>query len=112
MVIKAQIADRWVWTNSKKLAFRMARDDKLAGGLLMKLPSGRPIVYRNARVDEIITDEDGVGEVEEVIRYDGHDLQKKWGRIRTWGGKVVENATQATARDLLPLTPCSSSTTK
>jgi DNA polymerase bacteriophage-type len=100
-VINEKVADRWTWTDSKKLAFRMARDDKLAGALLMKMPSGRPIVYRNARIDKIIQDEDGAGNVEEVIRYDGHDYQKKWSRIRTWGGKVVENATQATARDLL-----------
>jgi DNA polymerase len=102
-VIEENVVDRWTWTDSKKLAFRMARDERLAGAMLMQLPSGRSIVYREARVDEIIndTDDDGVGEVERVIRYDGLDWRKKWTRIRTWGGKLVENATQAMARDLL-----------
>jgi DNA polymerase len=68
---------------------------------IMQLPSGRPIVYRNASVDEIIPDADGCAEVETRIRYDGLDIHKKWTRIDTWGGKLVENATQAVARDLL-----------
>ena len=101
LVINEGVSSQWVWTRSKRLAFRMARDPKLAGALLMKLPSGRPIIYRGAGVDEIINDPDGVGDPEWVIRYDGLDVSKKWQRIRTWGGKLVENATQATARDLL-----------
>ena len=101
MVIKGRVSDRWLWTNSKKLAFRMATDERLAGSLLMRLPSGRKIVYRNARIDEIINDPDGAADVEAVIRYDGLDWTKKWTRIRSWGGKFVENGTQATARDLL-----------
>jgi DNA polymerase len=101
MVINRHVSDRWVWTDSKKLAFRMATDEKLAGALLMRLPSGRKIVYREARIDNIINDPDGAADAEDVIRYDGLDWTKKWTRIRSWGGKFVENATQATARDLL-----------
>jgi DNA polymerase family A len=101
MVIKGHVSDRWMWTDSKRLAFRMATDEKLAGALLMRLPSGRKIVYREARIDEIINDPDGAADIEEVIRYDGLDWTKKWTRIRSWGGKFVENGTQATARDLL-----------
>jgi DNA polymerase len=101
MVIKGHVSDRWLWTDSKKLAFRMATDERLAGSLLMRLPSGRKIVYREARIDKIINDPDGAADVEAVIRYDGLDWTKKWTRIRSWGGKFVENATQATARDLL-----------
>ena len=67
----------------------------------MRLPSGRKIVYRNASIDEIINDLDGAAWVEPVIRYDGLDWTKKWTRIRSWGGKFVENMTQAVARDLL-----------
>ena len=47
------------WTSSKRVAFRMATDERLAGALLMRLPSGRKIVYRNASIDEIINDPDG-----------------------------------------------------
>jgi DNA polymerase len=101
MVIKGPVADRWLWTDSKRLAFRMATDERLAGSLLMRLPSGRKIVYREARIDEIINDPDGAADVEAVIRYDGLDWTKKWTRIRSWGGKFVENGTQAVARDLL-----------
>ena len=101
MVIKGRVNDRWCWTSSKRVAFRMATDERLAGALLMRLPSGRKIVYRNASIDEIINDPDGAAWVEPVIRYDGLDWTKKWARIRSWGGKFVENGTQATARDLL-----------
>ena len=101
MVLNRHINDRWIWTNTRKVAFRMATDERLAGALLMRLPSGRKIVYRNASIDEIINDADGASWVEPVIRYDGLDWTKKWCRIRSWGGKFVENMTQAVARDLL-----------
>ena len=101
MVLTRQVNDRWIWTSARKVAFRMATDERLSGSLLMRLPSGRKIVYRNASIDEIINDPDGAAWVEPVIRYDGLDWTKKWTRIRSWGGKFVENMTQATARDLL-----------
>jgi DNA polymerase len=100
-VLSRHIDDRWIWTSARKVAFRMATDERLAGALLMRLPSGRKIVYRNASIDEIINDVDGCSDVEAVIRYDGLDWTKKWTRIRSWGGKFVENMTQAVARDLL-----------
>ena len=101
MVLARHIDDRWIWTSARKVAFRMATDERLSGSLLMRLPSGRKIVYRNASIDEIINDPDGAAWVEPVIRYDGLDWTKKWTRIRSWGGKFVENMTQAVARDLL-----------
>jgi hypothetical protein len=33
-----------------------------------------------------------------VIRYDGLDMAGKWTRIRSWGGKFVENMTNNGAR--------------
>ena len=101
MVLTRHVDDRWIWTSARKVAFRMATDERLSGSLLMRLPSGRKIVYRNASIDEIINDIDGCSDVELVIRYDGLDWTKKWTRIRSWGGKFVENMTQAVARDLL-----------
>jgi DNA polymerase len=101
LVLQKHVDDRWLWTSGRKIAFRMATDERLAGALLMRLPSGRKIVYRNASIDEIINDPDGAADVEAVIRYDGLDWTKKWTRIRSWGGKFVENMTQAVARDLL-----------
>jgi DNA polymerase bacteriophage-type len=73
------------------LGFRMAKGDgPMAGALLMKLPSGRHLVYRDARI------EDG------SITYSGvNQYTRTWTDIRTYGGKLVENATQAVARDLM-----------
>jgi DNA polymerase len=85
-----------------KLNFRMGRPGgQFVNCLLMQLPSGRHIVYRNPSIDEIIPDLDGCADVETRIRYDGLKPDKKWSRVDTWGGKLVENATQAVARDLL-----------
>ena len=43
-------------------------------------------------------------EGKEAITYAGVDEQKHWGRLETWGGKLVENIVQATARDCLAVT--------
>lgn len=59
--------------------------------LRIKLPSGRYLCYPNARIDE-----DG------SISYAGIDqFSRKPAILRTYGGKLVENVTQAVARDVL-----------
>ena len=66
------------------------------GCLFVKLPSGRKICYWGARVHK--DPETG----RESIRYMGVNQEtKKWGEAETWGGKISENVTQATARDCL-----------
>lgn len=63
--------------------------------LMIQLPSGRRLVYFQARVE---TDDDG----RDGIVYMGVDQQtKKWVQQRTWGGKLVENVVQAISRDCL-----------
>jgi DNA polymerase len=58
--------------------------------LFMVLPSGRVLSY----FEPLLT--------EGKISYMGWDSYKrKWKRIDTYGGKLVENATQATSRDVL-----------
>jgi DNA polymerase len=58
--------------------------------LRMVLPSGRALCYPSPRIQ--------MGE----IQYKGIDqYTRKWGPIKTYGGKLVENATQAVARDVL-----------
>ena len=80
------------WRNADRIGFRMARDNSLMrGALLMRLPSGRHLVYRDARI------EDGGS-----ITYSGiNQYSRAWETLRTYGGKLVENAVQATARDLM-----------
>jgi DNA polymerase len=63
--------------------------------LVCKLPSGRYLVYRDARVEL-----DDMGRPR--ITYMGvNQFTRKWERQDTWGGKLVENITQAIARDLM-----------
>ena len=61
--------------------------------LFIRLPSGRKIAYYNARIDDF--------EGRKAITYEGIGGTKKWERLETWGGKLVENIVQATARDCL-----------
>jgi len=57
----------------------------------LKLPAGRTIVYHHPRVDA-----DGSISFMAV-----NSLTNKYEREQIWGGKLVENAVQATARDLM-----------
>ena len=70
------------------------------GMLLITLPSGRTICYPRARVGKEY--DDGWRGDHEVIEYEGlNQVTKKWETLRTYGGKLVENIVQATARDIL-----------
>lgn len=70
------------------------------GMLLITLPSGRTICYPRARVGK--EHDDGWRGDHEVIEYEGlNQVTRKWGTLRTYGGKLVENIVQATARDIL-----------
>lgn len=62
--------------------------------LFVGLPSGRKLAYYDARLEET--------EKGESITYAGVEQNtKRWGRLETWGGKLVENIVQAVARDCL-----------
>ncbi len=70
------------------------------GMLLITLPSGRTICYPRAKVS--IEYDDGWRGDHEIIEYEGlNQTTKKWETLRTYGGKLVENIVQATARDIL-----------
>ena len=63
--------------------------------LAMKLPSARELFYRNARIEP-------GPRAQGTLTYDGVDQKThQWGPVTTWGGKLVENAVQAIARDCL-----------
>jgi DNA polymerase len=71
----------------------------LGGSLLMRLPSGRFLTYRQMRwADiEIVDDDDKpTGEFKREMV-----CNRGYGRIKLWPGLLVENATQATAADFL-----------
>ncbi len=64
-----------------------------AGGLFLRLPSGRRLCYVKPRIQP--------GKFgRPVITYEGTE-QGRWSRIDTYGPKLVENIVQATARDCL-----------
>lgn len=64
------------------------------GILFIHLPSGRKLAYYDAKVEE--------WEGKESITYAGVEQStKRWGKLETWGGKLVENIVQAVARDCL-----------
>jgi DNA polymerase len=65
-----------------------------SGILFITLPSGRKLSYIKPRI--------GINKFgREGITYEGIGTTKKWERIDTYGPKLVENITQAIARDLL-----------
>ena len=86
-----------------KIAIRERRTVKLKNGiqfsyinriLFIHLLSGRKLAYFDAKIEE--------SSKGETITYAGVEPSTKgWGRLDTWGGKLVENIVQATARDCL-----------
>lgn len=78
------------------------------GFLFITLPSGRRLSYVRPRIEkEDLYREKSDGSKFLVARegsltYEGVDQKtKQWTRLSTYGGKLVENITQAIARDLL-----------
>lgn len=65
-----------------------------SGFLFIELSSGRRLAYVKPRIEE-----NRFGG--ESITYDGVGASKKWERLETYSGKLVENIVQGIARDLL-----------
>ena len=65
-----------------------------SGFLFIKLLSGRRLAYVKPRIGENRFGGDS-------ITYEGIGTNRKWGKLETYSGKLVENIVQATARDLL-----------
>jgi DNA polymerase len=59
--------------------------------LRIRLPSGRYLCYINPKVDD-----DG-----QITYFGVNQYTRQWGAIKTYGGKLIENCTQAFARDIL-----------
>ena len=63
--------------------------------LTIELPSGRKLFYQQPLIGKNRFDK-------KTLLYMGMDQVKKtWGRVETYGGKLVENIVQAIARDIL-----------
>lgn len=63
------------------------------GNLYATLPNGRRLCYWGARLED--------GPRESIVYMGVNQETKQWGKTETYGGKLVENVVQATARDCL-----------
>ena len=63
---------------------------KDADALRCRLPSGRILSYWNARIED-----------QNIVFMGQGQESRKWMKLKTWGGKLVENIVQAYARDCL-----------
>ena len=88
-------ADEW---GGAKLTFRKESDaDTKQEFLTIELPSGRKLFYAHPFLAPAKNFPD-----RQSLHYWGmNQTSKKWAQTDTWGGKLVENITQAVARDCL-----------
>lgn len=96
------IREGGLWKRMQGAAHQAARGESTVMGALVwerrgtdvlcRLPSGRPLVYRNVRLER----PSKWGREQETFTYE-HRGQ----RVQTYGGKLTENVTQAVCRDLL-----------
>lgn len=63
--------------------------------MFIRLPSGRSLFYRDPQLAP------GNYGNKEILFMGLNQTNKKWGRVNTWGGKLVENIIQAVSRDIL-----------
>jgi len=69
------------------------------GFLFCQLPSGRKLAYYDPKIEMKAAP---WGEMKPTLTFMGTDaFTKKWARQHTYGGKLVENIVQATARDIM-----------
>jgi len=70
--------------------------------LLIRLPSRRRLAYPYPKIEKVtITVRENTWDAQQITFYGQIPQSQKWGRISTYGGKLVENIVQAIARDLM-----------
>lgn len=68
------------------------------GYLFIKLPSGRKLAYYDPQIKKVSSQHG----TKAAVTFMGIDTYtRKWMRLSTYGGKLVENITQAVARDIM-----------
>jgi DNA polymerase len=114
----AQIVDQWrrdrpmivrLWWAMQEIAEAIAQGSvgdaaevgrcllyRRSGSVRIQLPSGRELIYH-----EMALVESAYAFRSELAFMGPHPLSRKWTQQRTYGGKLVENITQAVARDVL-----------
>jgi DNA polymerase len=111
-----------LWQSSQIAAFDAVRDPSrefscakgrityrmVDGVLRCRLPSSRELWYRKPRIERAMKTWSSGGRTEEwVLFYDGiNTLTRRYEKTSTWGGRLVENFVQATARDLMARALC------
>lgn len=85
-----------VWGTGQRIVFRMEAegDQKF---LTVELPAGRKLFYARP----FIAPSKKKAHEDALFYYQTNQSTRKWGPTDTWGGKLVENITQAVARDCL-----------
>lgn len=73
------------------------RFHKTGNWLRMQLPSGRFLCYANP----VLVDNDFIAGRKSMAYLGINSYTRQWEQIKTYGGKIAENATQATARDVI-----------
>jgi DNA polymerase len=96
------------------ITFRRIKMDDGRYTIRMELPSGRALHYMNVTIEEEnrISKKTGKPYTTHTLYYDGVEhsatqgkdgktekKRHKWGRVKTYGGKICENAIQAMSRD-------------
>lgn len=94
---KDAIRDPGAWKSYRDIAYLHHN-----GSLYCRLPSGGYLTYHCAKLQTVVK----FGKPREVITFWGYNSdsskgKKGWVLLETYGGKLVENVTQATARDII-----------
>lgn len=87
-----------IWGTGQRIVFR-AEADKASGQkfLTIELPTHRKLFY----AQPFLAPAKNLPNKDSLHYYSTNQQTRKWGATDTWGGKLVENITQAVARDCI-----------